>query len=316
MNLNLPIFDQLAPCQNLLIAGMGGGFDIYCGLPIYFELKQRGMNVHLANYSFSDIERLKGGERLSRTLIGVTAQQEDVMPYFPEKHLADWFKHKLNQDVTIWSFHKTGGIELYEDYQKLMQHLGIDGILLIDGGVDSLVRGNEAELGTVVEDAVSLCVVSALNDLKASYLACIGFGAELDMTYSHILENIAAITQAGGFKGGCFLTSQMSAYSLYEDAVTYAQSQPFQDESVINSSIVSAVQGHFGNYHLTKKTRGSRLWISPFMPLYWFFDTQIVAKHNLFLDHMYDTITFQQAMSYTLRATAPIPKRKRTSIPL
>ena len=26
MELNLPIFDQLSQCQNLLIAGMGGGF--------------------------------------------------------------------------------------------------------------------------------------------------------------------------------------------------------------------------------------------------------------------------------------------------
>ncbi|MCK6628246.1 MAG: hypothetical protein L6R45_24105 [Anaerolineae bacterium] len=33
MNLNLPIFDQVAHCQNLLIAGMGGGFDLFCGLP-------------------------------------------------------------------------------------------------------------------------------------------------------------------------------------------------------------------------------------------------------------------------------------------
>lgn len=316
MNLNLPIFDQLAPCQNLLMAGMGGGFDIYCGLPIYFELKQRGMNVHLANYSFTNIEKLEGGERLSRTLVGVQAGQDEGRAYFPERHLADWFKQKLNQDVTIWSFHKTGGIELYEDYQKLIQHLGIDGILLIDGGVDSLVRGDEAELGTVVEDAVSLCVVSALKDLKASYLACIGFGAELHMTYSHILENIAAITQDGGFKGVCALTPQMPTYLLYEQAVLYAQSQPEQEASVINSSIVSAVRGHFGNYHLTKKTRGSNLWISPLMPLYWFFDTSVVAKHNLFLENMYDTFSFQQAMSYTLRATHPIPKRKRANIPL
>jgi hypothetical protein len=41
MQLNLPILDQLSPCRNLLIAGMGGGFDVFCGLPIYFELQRR-----------------------------------------------------------------------------------------------------------------------------------------------------------------------------------------------------------------------------------------------------------------------------------
>jgi len=34
MDLNLPILDQLASCKNLLIAGMGGGYDVFCGLPI------------------------------------------------------------------------------------------------------------------------------------------------------------------------------------------------------------------------------------------------------------------------------------------
>ncbi len=38
MRLNLPILEQLAPCKNVLIAGMGGGFDVFCGLPLYFEL--------------------------------------------------------------------------------------------------------------------------------------------------------------------------------------------------------------------------------------------------------------------------------------
>ena len=54
MDFNIPILDQLSACKSLLIAGIGGGFDIFCGLPIYYELKKRGKNVHLANFSFSD----------------------------------------------------------------------------------------------------------------------------------------------------------------------------------------------------------------------------------------------------------------------
>lgn len=42
MDLNIPVFKQLSGCKHLLIAGMGGGFDIFCGLPIYFELQKRG----------------------------------------------------------------------------------------------------------------------------------------------------------------------------------------------------------------------------------------------------------------------------------
>ncbi|HLU12168.1 MAG TPA: hypothetical protein VK003_21000, partial [Oceanobacillus sp.] len=68
MKLNLPVLDQVAQCKNLLIAGMGGGFDLFCGLPIYFELTQRGHTVHLANYSFADIANLREGEFLTETL--------------------------------------------------------------------------------------------------------------------------------------------------------------------------------------------------------------------------------------------------------
>ncbi len=46
MDLNLPIFDQVAHCNNLLIAGMGGGYDVFCGLPMFLELQRRGQTLH------------------------------------------------------------------------------------------------------------------------------------------------------------------------------------------------------------------------------------------------------------------------------
>ena len=56
MRLNLPILNQLKDSQNILIAGAGGGFDVFCGLPIYFTLKEMGKTVHLANLSFSAVD--------------------------------------------------------------------------------------------------------------------------------------------------------------------------------------------------------------------------------------------------------------------
>ena len=76
MDLNLPIFDHISNSKSILIAGMGGGFDIFCGLPIYFELKRQGLNVHLANYSFSPFEHLSNGTFLTDSLVGVTADIE------------------------------------------------------------------------------------------------------------------------------------------------------------------------------------------------------------------------------------------------
>jgi hypothetical protein len=296
MNLNLPIFDQVATCHNLLIAGMGGGYDLFCGLPLYFELQNKGQTVHLANFSFSDVTHFISGTRLTSTLVGVDASYEHIVPYFPELHLAKWFKEKRHEAITIWCFQKTGAAPLLENYRILLQHLNIDGILLIDGGVDSLVRGDETETATLIEDATSLFAVNELNELSVRLLACLGFGIEQDLTYLQILENIASLTKAGGFLGTCSLLPQMWAYQAYEEAVLYVQNQPVQDPSVINSSIISAVRGEYGNYHLTEKTKGSRLSISPLMGVYWFFDLATVAAHNLYLPDLRHSYTFMEAL--------------------
>ena len=309
MELNLPVLNQLSQCKNLLIAGMGGGFDVFCGLPIYFELTRRGQRVHLANFSFSDIENTQHGTRLTSTLVGIADAPGWIYPYFPEFYLARWFKEQQAQDVTVWCFQKTGTTPLLKNYRALVEHLEIDGILLIDGGVDSLMRGNEAGMGTVVEDATSLFVVNELTEIPLRMLACIGFGAEQDVAYGHVLENIAAITKSGGFWGSCALVPQMESYQAYESAVLFVQSQPVHDPSVINSSMISSVRGEFGNYHLTPKTEGSRLWISPLMSLYWFFDLEIVANRNLFLPNLANTLSFRDALRKTLEATSKTAKR-------
>jgi hypothetical protein len=316
MELNLPILDRITDCKNLLIAGMGGGFDVFCGLPIYFELKKHGVNAHLANFSFSDIENVDFGIRLTKTLVGVTPQAGRLFPYFPEFHLSNWFKEKRNEDVTIWCFHKTGAAPLTENYKILAEHLSLDGILLVDGGVDSLVRGDEAEMGTAIEDLTSLYAVNQLSNIHTRLLACIGFGAEQNLTHAHILENITSLTKEGGFLGSCSLTPQMESYQTYDEAVMFVQGNEFQDSSVINSSIVSAVRGNYGDYHLTEKTKRSHLWISPLMSIYWFFDFDSVVKQNKLLPEIEGTMLFRDALYKVIAKAERISRRPESKIPL
>ncbi len=315
MELNLPVLSQLSSCKNLLIAGMGGGFDIYCGLPIYFELAKRGQTVHLANFSFSEIASLRGGIRLSPGLVGVVADQPDFAPYFPEKHLSKWFKEQRNSDVTIWSFQKSGVRPLLKNYHILIDHLSIDGILLIDGGVDSLMQGDEIEMGSAVEDATSLFVANELTEIPIRLLSTVALGAERDISYNQVFENIATLTQSGGFLGACALAPQMESYQAFERAVLFAQEQFLQDPSVIGSSLISAVRGEFGNYHLTEKTKGSRLWISPLMTLYWFFDLPRVAKLNKFLTRLKDTDTFMDGLHQLMAFSKGARSRETAEIP-
>lgn len=55
--MNNALIQMASDCQNILIAGCGGGFDIYSGLPLYFDLKAMNKNVYLANLAFTDLSR-------------------------------------------------------------------------------------------------------------------------------------------------------------------------------------------------------------------------------------------------------------------
>jgi hypothetical protein len=317
MKLNLPLFDRLSVSSVVLIAGMGGGYDVFCGIPIYHTLRQAGFAVHLASYSLADVKNAKGGISLSDTLVGVRGESTITSsPYFPERHLAQFLSEVNNEKVIVWSFHKTGVRPLIDNYQLLLDRLGVTDLILVDGGVDSLMRGDESKTGTLVEDTVSLVAANELKNLASRTVACLGMGAELDIDYGAVFENIAALTRLGGFLGACALTPGMEAYKIYEQTVLFAQAQDSQDSSVINSSVISAVQGRYGNAHLTTKTRGSKLWISPLMPLYWFFDVRVLARRSLLYDNFRRTDHFLEAYRAYLRVSKTLVKRPRGRIGL
>jgi hypothetical protein len=64
--------------------------------------------------------------------------------------------------------------------------------------------------------------------------------------------------------------------------------------SIVNSSIVNAVKGLFGDVHASERTKGSKLFINPLMSQYWAFDLHAVAKQNRYLDRLRTTDTYSE----------------------
>jgi hypothetical protein len=50
-----PLFAALEGASSVLIAGAGGGFDVYAGLPLAIALHDAGVRVHLATLSFTQL---------------------------------------------------------------------------------------------------------------------------------------------------------------------------------------------------------------------------------------------------------------------
>jgi hypothetical protein len=159
--LKLPFFAELEKTNNILIAGAGGGFDIFCGLPMYFALKNAGKQVLLANLSFSQIYA-STGNHLLYSLVEVDANTKSLLPYFPEIHLARWLAIR-DEPTPIYCIARSGTVPVRDAYKAMVEQHNIDTIILVDGGTDSLMRGDEAGLGTPEEDIASIAAVDQLD---------------------------------------------------------------------------------------------------------------------------------------------------------
>jgi len=149
MNLNLPITEPLQNNSTVLILGMGGGFDVYCGLPICFELHRLGHSVHLASISFANIDEYDG--HLSDTMVAANPSTAELFGYHPERYLARWLSENTDCEPTIWCIKPAGVQTVLRDLKILYSNLAFDTLILEDGGVDSITRGDEELIGTVLE---------------------------------------------------------------------------------------------------------------------------------------------------------------------
>ncbi|MEO1164112.1 MAG: DUF1152 domain-containing protein [Chloroflexota bacterium] len=314
MELNLPIMHMLEDTDSILIAGAGGGFDVYAGLPIYFTLKNMGKQVHLANYSFSD-PKLAGMSStvidiLPDKLLAVRGKMNRDINYFTEGYLTDWLAKNTDYDPTMYLFPSLGIEPLAEAYQYLQRELGFDALILVDGGVDSLTRGDEVGPGTLLEDTITLLAVEQL-DIPTKVLACIGFGTEVEERLDHYaaLENMAGIIKAGGFYGTCSPTPQMTAFQQYEAACRHAWDGEKRHKSHISTRIIPAAHGEFGDFRMYESERVKRF-ISPLMSIYWFFDADVVASRNLSRDVLKNTQTKDEARDKLIDFMLHYPNRR------
>lgn len=318
MALTPPFLEHIQKHQRILIAGMGGGFDLYCGLPLYFALRDAGKDVFLANLSFTSLDRSSAPE-LYPHLYEVTHRVRNDERYYPELYLSRWFKTVLEQEVPIYAFERVGVRPLYSAYEFLTQMLEVDAVVLVDGGTDSLMRGDEFDLGTPEEDAASLAAVNALeNENLSKYLLCLGFGVDTfhGVCHHYFLEAVAALTQNGHYLGAWSLTPEMPEVKLYDRALEFAHAAFPDHPSIVNSSILDGIAGKFGNVHRTYRTQGSELYINPLMGLYWAFRLEGVTWRNKYLSHLMHTETYGDVRHLIAAYRAETEERPWQSLPV
>ncbi len=311
----VPLLTKLAGAKRVLLAGAGGGFDFMCGIPLRESLRARGKEVFLANLSFTYL----GGTNatyLTPALAVVDATTEGEPKYFPERYACEWLESR-GERGEILCFDKVGVAPLRAAYRAILERHDIDAIVLIDGGTDILMRGDEAGLGTPAEDMTSLAAVNAL-DVPHKYVACLGFGIDAfhGVCHAHFLEAAARLTRIGGFLGAWSLLPEMPESRAYLEAVEYVHGRMAERGSIVNASIASALEGHFGNHHRLARTRNSELFINPLMAMYWGFDLGAVARESLYLADLERTQTIWDVQAIIEAFRRGVKTRPRVTIPV
>ncbi|MET9220532.1 MULTISPECIES: DUF1152 domain-containing protein [unclassified Streptomyces] len=306
------LFTRLRDARRVLVAGAGGGFDVYAGLPLALALRAEGKEVHLANLSFADLHGLDLGVWLDHDVAVIGPDTVARGDYFPERTLARWLEGQ-GLPSTVHAFDRTGVQPLRAAYRALIAHLGgVDAIVLVDGGTDILMRGDESGLGTPEEDMASLAAVRALDEVPQRLVACLGFGVDAYHGVNHalVLENLAALERDGAYLGAFSLSPASREGALYLDAVAHAQASTPEYPSIVHGSIAAATRGDFGDVQFTARTKRSELFINPLMSLYFCVDAVGLARRNLYLDRIEDTHLTRQISSAIEQFRDTLPRQR------
>jgi hypothetical protein len=280
--------------RTVLLCGCGGGFDFVHSLTLYPELRRLGKKVVLGSYSFGDPAKITGApvifEEEGVSAVRATAACTPDREYGPEVHVCSfldaWEPAQAPHFVYAYYARDFTVPLLTRLYRQFRDAHAADAIVLVDGGSDSIMAGDEEGLGDPIEDVVSVATAAALEGLKAKVLIAIGLGTD---RFNHVsdaatLRAVAELTRAGGFLGAVALEPEAPGSRFYRDCLEHIyQRQGFR--SVLAGTIASAIEGWFGRDEvppvLQRRVRPGQLFLWPLMAMLWGFDVEAVARRSL-----------------------------------
>lgn len=269
-----------------LVIGIGGGYDIYTCLPWYLNLKPSDQdNCIIANYTFTDdIEPYTNPSDPYIASIGADCCRTNKnIDYFPEHHLAQ----HLNK--TIYTFRLIPCPLLIDTVRSFIEKHNIKQIFLFDGGVDSIIFGNEGPVhGSPLEDSQMLlaCTINAIILKIPCVLATSALSID-DCDIDCYLKHWEEMSKASGTLGRTKLSNALPFWNIYKHIV-----QTAEPPSIIQESIIAAGDGRFGNY-VNPRLYPCRIDDINDLPIirddtsyYWFWNPLMLSEISPFYQHL------------------------------
>jgi hypothetical protein len=280
--------------RTVMVCGCGGGFDFLHAVTLFPELRRLGKRIVIGSYSFGDPGRIDDAEEVffgegHPVVKRVTAASVPSPTYGPEVHLASFLDTEWPDEAPhfVYAYYARSFTVpvLRALYTELVARHAVDAVILVDGGSDSLMVGDEEGLGDPIEDAVSVAAVADLPGPEVKILISIGLGADRfnGVSDAASLRAIAELTAAGGFLGAVSLEPTSPGFDCYKRCVQHIyDNQTFR--SALTGFILSATEGAFGADVVTPWLQGrvqrGGFFVWPLMAMLWAFDVEAVARRS------------------------------------
>ena len=312
--MQIPFFQHLEPTGTILLVGCGGGADFLSAIPIAAWLSRKGKRVILGNVSF---HRLADACTDRVGPIGWIVDQDcSRLAHFPEKVLQPWLVSKGYAEAFV-GYGRCGVILMRESLQATVDRFGVDALVTVDGGTDSVAKGDEFDISTIEEDAVSV-VAGSMVDVPVRLHACLGFGIDAFHGVCHhsFLENTSELIRTGGFLGCGGVVRESEEGQAFLEASAILDKELPKSPSVVATSIAAALEGEFGNVHRTAKTAGSDMFINPLMTTYWTYDLDLLAQAMGFGEALKRTRSWPDAEAVIRSYHRTVKRRPQVALPL
>lgn len=303
--------------KKLLIIGCGGGYDIFCGLPLYFQNQHHEKPI-LANHSFTQHKLLSLGKSVKvdskETSVFEIDAEKFQLPTLEEsdvEKVPSWLlkqlgitkkeynaqqingtctnyqhyfpEYQLSQaiDQSVYAFHgELGAQGIIKALQQIIDQHNIEVVVVIDGGTDSLMSGDFGNLNTIGTPYEDMLTLACINQLKGVVCYLYVLGYNIDVVHG-ISDSDLNIEMLKLIQSGAFL----GCYHILnypESAKKYRETflACSPENSWINSLITFSLLGQDGTPEWIEKYRGkSKISINPLMGLYWIYDaSKLIAS--------------------------------------
>jgi Protein of unknown function (DUF1152) len=302
---------EVKKSRGVLLIGCEGGYCILHTLPLYFGIKSLEIPVHLCNMTLASLKNstapvIHRDQGISKAPVcyevsyktEFTSGGTKPNEYFPEKYLCEWFRDKGEEDMIIYATEKTGPRNLSQAYQKICEIHAIDLIVIVDPGSDSLMAGDEYEIGAYLEDMLTMFSVHRTGVRGILCNIGIGYDRRIGVSDCSSLRAIAEITQTQGYLGSFSLTKSMKEVNQYINASEYVESK-MAVRNISGHYIINSILGKFGNISISENQ--GRIFINPIMSQYYFFKLENVIrriKYREFVEDIHNAADFLTGVEY------------------